>query len=153
MLHEIRGSQGSGSPSRLAAASESDRALLWQGGVYRNSRPHYPPGILTALEEQCGLTAGSLIVDVGAGTGLLAELFLKSGNPVIAVEPNGAMRGALTTLRSSYPRLTPVDAVAEAIPLGNHSVDFITVGTAFHWFDSRQSAWSSPASSSRADGW
>jgi SAM-dependent methyltransferase len=104
--------------------------------LYRNSRPHYPPGILTVLEEQCGLTAVSLILDVGAGTGLLAELFLKSGNPVIAVEPNGAMRDALTTLRSSYPRLTPVDAVAEAIPLGNHSVDFITVGTAFHWFDS-----------------
>jgi SAM-dependent methyltransferase len=103
--------------------------------LYHDSRPHYPPGILTVLEEQCGLTAGSLIVDVGAGTGLLAELFLKNGNPVIAVEPNGAMRGTLTTLRSSYPQLTPVDAVAEAIPLGNHSVDFITAGTAFHWFD------------------
>jgi SAM-dependent methyltransferase len=108
----------------------SDRAK-----IYHNSRPHYPLGILTVLARQCGLTSGSLIVDVGAGTGLLAELFLKNGNAVIAVEPNGAMRSALTTLRSSYPRLTPVDGAAEAIPLADHSVDFITAGTAFHWFD------------------
>lgn len=121
--------------------------------LYRNSRPHYPPGILTLLEEQCGLTAVSLILDVGAGTGLLAELFLKSGNPVIAVEPNGAMRDALTTLRSSYPRLTPVDAVAEAI----HSAIIQSTSSPSAPPSTgsipRQSAWSSPASSSRADGW
>lgn len=103
--------------------------------LYRGSRPHYPAAILKVLQEQCRLTAGSLIADVGAGTGLFAELFLKNGNTVIAVEPNGAMRSALTTLQSSYPRLTPFDAHAEAIPLGGRSVDFITAGTAFHWFD------------------
>jgi ubiquinone/menaquinone biosynthesis C-methylase UbiE len=108
----------------------SDRAE-----IYHNSRPHYPRGILTVLEEQCGFTAGSLVVDVGAGTGLLAELFLQNGNSVVAVEPNGAMRSALTTLRSSYPRLTPVEGTAEAIPFGDHSANFITAGTAFHWFD------------------
>jgi ubiquinone/menaquinone biosynthesis C-methylase UbiE len=102
---------------------------------YRGSRPHYPPQILTVLQQQCGLTPASLIADVGAGTGLLTERFLENGNSVVAVEPNAAMRSALTGLQSSYPRLTPLSGTAEAMPLASHSVDFITAGTAFHWFD------------------
>jgi SAM-dependent methyltransferase len=103
--------------------------------LYRDSRPHYPVEILLVLQQQCGLTAGSLIADVGAGTGLLAEIFLENGNSVIAVEPNAAMRSPLTGLQLRYPRLIPLAGTAEALPLGDRSVDFITAGTAFHWFD------------------
>ena len=35
---------------------------------------------------------GKLIVDLGVGTGLSAEPFLRSGYSVIGVEPNEAMR-------------------------------------------------------------
>jgi len=37
---------------------------------------------------------GALVADIGAGTGLLAELFLKNGYRVLGVEPNREMRQA-----------------------------------------------------------
>lgn len=102
---------------------------------YRKFRPHYPATLWTLLQRQCGLKSTSVIADIGAGTGNLAEVFLQQGNPVIAVEPNAAMRAACEELRSAYPKLECVEGAAEATGLPSRSVDFVTVGQAMHWFD------------------
>ena len=102
---------------------------------YVKYRPTYPPEIIPLLESNCGLTAESIIADVGSGTGLLTELFLKNGNRVFGVEPNAEMRAAGENILAKYSKFTSVDAVAEATTLADHSVDFISVGQAFHWFD------------------
>jgi SAM-dependent methyltransferase len=102
---------------------------------YVRYRPTYPPEIIPLLESDCGLTAESIIADVGSGTGLLTELFLKNGNRVFGVEPNPEMRAAGENILASYSKFTSVDAVAEATTLPDQSVDFIVVGQAFHWFD------------------
>ena len=75
------------------------------------------------------------MADVGSGTGLLAELFLKAGNHVLGIEPNREMREAGEQLLRGYERFSSIDATAEATTLLDHSVDFITAGQAFHWFD------------------
>jgi len=75
------------------------------------------------------------VADVGSGTGLLAELFLKAGNHVLGIEPNREMREAGEQLLRGYERFSSIDATAEATTLLDHSVDFITAGQAFHWFD------------------
>jgi SAM-dependent methyltransferase len=103
--------------------------------AYRRFRPRYPSGILTILAERCGLVSSSVVADVGAGTGMLAELFLQNGNPVFAVEPNREMRAACAELTACYPRLECLDGAAEATGLAPGSLDFVTVGRAFHWFD------------------
>jgi SAM-dependent methyltransferase len=108
----------------------SDRAE-----VYRRFRPGYPSAIIDLLTRDCGLHSGSDIADIGAGTGLLTERFLQNGNRLFAVEPNAAMRRVLSELCTCYPLLTLVDTTAEATGLQIGEVDFITVGTAFHWFD------------------
>ena len=87
------------------------------------------------LRRDCGLTSDWVIADVAAGTGLLAEVFLENGNPVIAVEPNAPMREACEELREGYPRLQCFDGTAEATGLPENSVDMIAVGQAMHWFD------------------
>ena len=102
--------------------------------AYRKFRPQYPIAVLHLLQKHCGLTAASVIADVGAGTGLLAELFLANGNSVLAVEPNREMRSACEELRSQYPKLTCIDGSAEATTLPEHCADFVTVGQAMHWF-------------------
>ncbi len=107
--------------------------------AYRRFRSRYPGEIIALLEERCGLTRESVVADVGAGTGMLAELFLENGNPVFAVEPNPDMRAACEELVARYPRLTCVDATAEDTHLADHSVDFVTVGRALHWFDQEKS--------------
>src|SRR5207244_4125864 len=77
----------------------------------------------------------AVIADIGSGTGILAEMFLKNGNQVYGVEPNREMREAGERLLGGYPRFTSVEGKAEATPLADSSVDFITAAQALHWFD------------------
>jgi SAM-dependent methyltransferase len=102
---------------------------------YVKYRPGYPPAVLRLLERECGLAPDSVVADVGSGTGLLSELFLKNGNRVYGVEPNREMREAGERLLASYPDFVSVDGRAEATTLDDGSVDFVTAGQAFHWFD------------------
>lgn len=120
--------------------------------AYRRFRPRYSQEIITVLREQCALTSSSIVADIGAGTGMLAELFLQNGNPAFAVEPNLEMRAACAELTASYPRLTCLDGAAEASGLASGSVDFVTVGRAFHWFD-REKALQEFRRILRPDGW
>lgn len=102
---------------------------------YVKYRPGYPPAVLALLASECGLTLQSIIADVGSGTGILSRMFLDHGNRVFGVEPNREMRQAAEQLLAGYPNFTSVDARAEATTLPEHSVDFVTAGQAFHWFD------------------
>ena len=102
---------------------------------YIKYRPTYPPDIIKLLEAKCGLTPESVIADLGSGTGILSGLFLTNGNRVFGVEPNREMRAAGDRLLARYPKFSSVNATAEATTLVTASVDFITAGQAFHWFD------------------
>src|SRR5437870_2796600 len=102
---------------------------------YVKYRPGYPGAVLDWLRQHCGLTADWVIADIGSGTGFLAELFLKNGNRVFGTEPNSEMRAAGETLLKKYSRFVSVDGSAEATGLDSSSVDLITAGQAFHWFD------------------
>ena len=105
---------------------------------YVQYRPTYPPQIIPLLESECGLTAESIIADVGSGTGFFTELFLRNGNSVFGIEPNQEMRAAGEKILAKYPKFTSVGAVAEATTLPEHSVDLVVAGQAFHWFDRRK---------------
>jgi SAM-dependent methyltransferase len=102
---------------------------------YARYRPHYPVAVLDLLHAECGLRPEHVIADVGSGTGLLSELFLKNGNRVIGVEPNQEMREGGEEYLAQYPNYSSVNGSAEATTLSNASVDFVTAGQAFHWFD------------------
>ncbi|MFL6285444.1 MAG: class I SAM-dependent methyltransferase [Pyrinomonadaceae bacterium] len=102
---------------------------------YIKYRPTYPRALVGLLEDECGLTRDSVVADVGSGTGILSELFLRNGNRVYGVEPNREMRKACERLLSAYENFVSVDGRAEATTLADASVDFVTAGQAFHWFD------------------
>jgi SAM-dependent methyltransferase len=102
---------------------------------YIKYRPGYPSAVIDTLASECGLMEKSIVADVGSGTGILSELFLKHGNPVIGVEPNREMREAGERLLKQFPNFTSVNGTAEMTTLPDRSVDFITAGQAFHWFD------------------
>jgi SAM-dependent methyltransferase len=103
--------------------------------LYRRFRSRYPREVVDFLQERCGLTTKSVIADIGAGTGMLSELFLRNGNSVSAVEPNAEMRSACKELEATYPNLVCVEGTAERTGLADHSIDFVAAGRAFHWFD------------------
>jgi SAM-dependent methyltransferase len=102
---------------------------------YLKYRPTYPPAIIPLLESECGFTPQSLIADLGSGTGLLTELFLKNGNSVFGVEPNPEMRLAGERVLARYPKFSSVTGAAEATTLPDRSVDFVMAAQAFHWFN------------------
>jgi SAM-dependent methyltransferase len=102
---------------------------------YIKYRPGYPKEVIETLSGDCGLAADSIIADVGSGTGILTDMFLRNGNLVYGIEPNREMREAAEQLLNDYPRFRSVAARAEETTLDDKSVDFITAGQAFHWFD------------------
>ncbi len=97
-------------------------------------RPKYPAAVAEFLRTELGLSAASVVADVGAGTGILSELLLLAGCKVFGVEPNEAMRAAAERLLQGYAKFTGVNGTAEATTLAAGSVDFVTAGQAFHWF-------------------
>lgn len=105
---------------------------------YARYRPSYPAAVLHLLRAECGLRQEHVIADIGSGTGLLSELFLKNGNRVIGVEPNREMRERGEEYLHSYPSFTSVNGSAEATTLADSSVNFVTAGQAFHWFDKKK---------------
>jgi SAM-dependent methyltransferase len=76
-----------------------------------------------------------MVADVGSGTGISAELFLRNGNTVYGVEPNADMRRAAESQLAGYANFHSVAATAEATTLDPASVDYVVSGQAFHWFD------------------
>lgn len=102
---------------------------------YAKYRPGYPARVIEILRSDCGLTETSVIADVGSGTGILSEMFLKNGNPVFAIEPNAAMRLAAEGLLKKYEKFKSIEAKAEVTTLETRSVDIVTAAQAFHWFD------------------
>jgi ubiquinone/menaquinone biosynthesis C-methylase UbiE len=103
---------------------------------YERYRQRYPAAeVLGRLEAWCGLRPEWRVADVGAGTGMVSELFLANGNAVTAIEPNAEMREGCERLRERWPELRIVDARAEATGLEDASVEMVAVGRAFHWFD------------------
>ena len=102
---------------------------------YVRARPGYPGAVLDVLRRRCSLTEQAVIADIGSGTGLLARLFLEHGNTVFAVEPNTEMREAGERLFAGRTHFISVAGGAEATTLPAASVDFVTAGQAFHWFD------------------
>lgn len=102
---------------------------------YARYRPGYPPQVLETLRRDCGLTAASVIADVGCGTGILSRLFCQAGNQVYGVEPNALMLDEASKTLREYPNFVPVHGQAETTTLKAGLVDLITAAQSFHWFD------------------
>lgn len=101
-------------------------------GDYERARPDYPDAAGRWLAERLDLKAGRRVLDLGAGTGKLTRLLVTTGATVVALEPVPGMRERLS---AALPAVEVLDGVAEAIALDDASVDAVTVGQAFHWFD------------------
>ncbi|HEY5811048.1 MAG TPA: hypothetical protein VIT23_00140, partial [Terrimicrobiaceae bacterium] len=49
---------------------------------YVRHRPDYPKQIVELLENECSLPAGSVIADIGSGTGIFSKLLLDNAYTV-----------------------------------------------------------------------
>ena len=102
---------------------------------YVRHRPGYPNELVQTLQFEAGLKPDAVVADIGSGTGISSDLFLRLGCTVHGVEPNAAMRAAAEARFTGQPRLLSRDATAEATSLPDASVDLVIAGQAIHWFD------------------
>ena len=94
--------------------------------TYHRVRPPYSQALLDRAQEALDLDASASVLDLAAGTGRLTDELRRRFAHVVAVEPDERMRAIHGTALAGS---------AEAIPLGDGTVDAAFVGEAFHWFD------------------
>jgi SAM-dependent methyltransferase len=119
-------------PSRRAIHDAA--AVGFERGAtdYEQGRPGYPADAIDTLVRACDIDDGTVIVDLGAGTGKFTRELFGVSHQVVAIEPVAAMRAVF---EERYPGARILDGTAEDIPLPEQSADVITVAQAFHWFD------------------
>lgn len=102
---------------------------------YVRYRPGYPAAAIACMASELSLGPGTTVADIGAGTGLLTLPLLGTGAAVVAVDPNNDMLAAAREHVRGHNDATIIVGSAEATGLADRSVDAITAGQAFHWFD------------------
>ena len=106
-----------------------------KGEVYAKGRPSYADGLFAYMQKTLCITAGSVLADIGSGTGIFTQQLLDFGCKVLAVEPNRDMREKAEEKLSHNKNFISVDGSASHMGLPDHSVDLITAAQAFHWFE------------------
>lgn len=100
--------------------------------AYDRVRPGYPPEAVAWTLERAGVGSGDRVLDLGAGTGLLADRIAAHDVELVAAEPNALMRARLA---ERLPSARVLDARAEATGLEDGAAALVTAGQAYHWFD------------------
>jgi len=119
----------------MRPAADSTERFTDRAGDYAAARPGYPEAIATTLVAELKLPAQAVVADIGSGTGLSCEPFLRAGLSVIGVEPNEAMRAEGGRQLAQFARFRSVGGTAEATTLAEASVELLIAAQAFHWFD------------------
>jgi len=117
--------------------SSRDRSQRFTGRAadYVRGRPGYSDELFDRLITLAGLETGSVVADLGSGTGISSAPLLARGLKAIAVEPNAEMRASAEERFGADPSFVSVDGRAEATGLAPASVDLVLACQAFHWFD------------------
>ncbi len=112
----------------MPANDPTGRRFGEAAAAYERGRPEYP------AEMVDWLLAGDpqRVIDLGAGTGKLTRALVDRVEVVVAVEPDPAMRAALS---ERLPGTSVLAGTGEDIPLRQGYADAVLVGQAWHWID------------------
>lgn len=104
---------------------------------YYVDRPGYSSVLLNYIKANIKdiLKRELVVADIGAGTGKLTENLEEIGLSGFAVEPNDAMREEGSKLFSGKKTFIWSTGTAEETGLPDNSVDWVLMGSSFHWAD------------------
>jgi SAM-dependent methyltransferase len=112
----------------VATRAERSTSFGAVASEYDRLRPSPPPEAVDwLLPENC-----EVVVDVGAGTGLMTRALIGRARRVVAVEPDDRMRGVLA---ARSPGVEVLAGRGESIPLPDGSADAVLFSSSWHWVD------------------
>jgi len=105
-----------------------ERAFDFCPDEYTRGRPTYPDEAVGAIVRFLAMEPGDLVLDVGAGTGVMSNLLSGSGLRPVAADRSANM---LAQIARTVPA---VIADAAALPFVDACFGGIVAATSFHWF-------------------
>ena len=113
----------------------SSAAYTSKAEKYARYRWDYAPQAIEMILQTANVTPATVVVDVGAGTGILTRHFAGRAGRVWAVEPNAEMRRLAEKALAGHPSCRVIDGLAEATTLPQACADLVTAAQAVNWFD------------------
>lgn len=103
---------------------------------YRRFRAGFPAAFFDALAARGWIAAGQRALDLGTGTGTVARGLAERGLEVIASDPATSLLAQAVELdRAADVSVDYRVGRAEAIAAADASLDLVTAGQCWHWFD------------------
>ncbi|MBA3329763.1 MAG: class I SAM-dependent methyltransferase [Actinobacteria bacterium] len=119
------------------SASEGRELFGLDPAGYAAGRPGYPAEIFETLESRCELSPGTPTLEIGSGGGqATGELLARGAQPLVAVEPNGALADFLA--RRFGARVDVRRQPFEDVELPEAAFALAASATAFHWVDQQR---------------
>ncbi len=109
---------------------------------YSRYRAGFPEQFFERMFSAGLVRKGDRLLDLGTGTGTLARGFATRGCLVAALDPSCALLEQAKRLagEAGLDDITYIEGRAEAIPFGDKSLDVVTAGQCWHWFDGTKAA-------------
>ena len=106
---------------------------------YRKHRAGFPDSFFQALEEK-GLIIGSeRVADIGTGTGSVARGLASMGCTVTGIDPSIKLLDQARELAVEQSlTIDWKEGTAEKLPLEDQSMDKVTAGQCWHWFNASE---------------
>ncbi|MEL6371168.1 MAG: methyltransferase domain-containing protein [Pseudomonadota bacterium] len=105
-------------------------------GDYGRYRAGFPEVFFDELNKHVGLSDGDNAIDLGTGTGTVARGLARRGLTVTGIDPSPELMAEASRLDGEAGvTVTYVEGKAEQIQAESESVDLVTAGQCWHWFD------------------
>lgn len=102
---------------------------------YSKSRPSYPKNAIDFVFDTCQLDSGSVVADIGCGTGISTRLFARKGVHVVGIDPNQDMMDhACQNDTECDGTIEYKHGTGEKTEMSDESVNLVVCAQAFHWF-------------------
>jgi SAM-dependent methyltransferase len=133
----------------MAGAEDIAATLAFGQGVdfgktasdYRAFRAGFPPEFFETLLRRGDIVAGQRALDLGTGTGTVARGLARLGLSVMGIDPSPALLAEAAALdREAGVHVDYQLGRAENLPQADASLDLVTAGQCWHWFDRPRTA-------------